>query len=73
VAVLRHHTTTSADCVYGFWHGYGGFPERLGAAPELVLPGRTYYLFTGGAASTTRPASKTGSRTAAVGARTVVA
>jgi hypothetical protein len=47
VAVLRRHTTTPADCVYGIWHGYGGFPERLRSAPELVLPGRTYYLFTG--------------------------
>jgi len=47
VAVLRRHTTTPADCVYGFWHGYGGFPERLRSAPELVLPGRTYYLFSG--------------------------
>jgi hypothetical protein len=48
VAVLGRHTTTPADCVYAFWHGYGGFPERLRSAPELVLPGRTYYLCSGG-------------------------
>jgi hypothetical protein len=47
VDVLRRHTTTPDDCSYGFWHGYGGWPDSWRTAPELVLPGRTYYLFTG--------------------------
>jgi hypothetical protein len=47
VDLLARHTATRDRCHYGFWHGYAGFPESWRSAPELVLPGRRYYLFTG--------------------------
>jgi hypothetical protein len=45
--VLRRHTTTPADCVFGFWDGYGDTPPEVRAAPHFRLPGRAYYLFRG--------------------------
>jgi hypothetical protein len=47
VDVLRRHTSLPDRCGYGVWHGHADLPDSWRSAPELVLPGRTYYLFTG--------------------------
>jgi hypothetical protein len=47
IRALRQHTVTPADCVFGFWDGYGNTPAEVRAAPHLRLPSRAYYLFQG--------------------------
>ena len=45
--VLARHTTTSGDCYFGLWEGYGWIPK--GAMPEarLELEHRSYLLLRG--------------------------